>query len=166
MFVWGTGKSKAVHIINPTTNRTLCNVENNLQARTLSKFGEYRPRGMRVCSICRQLHPKTEKVKQRTKKKKRVKLSKLFYQTPEWKELRYQAFLKYGNRCYCCGATPKNGVRLQVDHIKPRHKYPNLSLDIDNLQILCCSCNRGKYGYDETDWRDTEIQAIAHFKEI
>jgi 5-methylcytosine-specific restriction endonuclease McrA len=76
-----------------------------------------------------------------------------FYQSRQWRELRYQAFLKYGKRCHCCQAIELN-VRLHVDHIKPRSKYPELELDIENLQILCESCNVGKGAWDETNWRN------------
>ncbi|WP_394204260.1 HNH endonuclease [Shewanella waksmanii] len=77
-----------------------------------------------------------------------------FYQSQKWLTLRHQAFKRYGNRCQCCAATANDGVRLEVDHIKPRSKYPELALDIDNLQILCSDCNKGKLHHSETDWRD------------
>ena len=48
-----------------------------------------------------------------------------------------------------CGSTE----RIHVDHIKPRSKYPELELDINNLQVLCEDCNIGKSNIDETDWR-------------
>lgn len=73
----------------------------------------------------------------------------------EWRKLRYQAFKKYGNSCCCCGRSPSNDhtVVLHVDHIKPKSMYPNLSLDIQNLQILCADCNFAKSNTDDTDWR-------------
>ena len=60
---------------------------------------------------------------------------------------------EYEARCQCCGNSPKTGAVLNVDHIKPRKKYPELALDINNLQILCEECNHGKGNWDETDWR-------------
>lgn len=60
---------------------------------------------------------------------------------------------KRGARCECCGATPKNGIAIHVDHIKPRRKYPELALEESNLQILCEVCNHGKGSWNETDWR-------------
>lgn len=75
-----------------------------------------------------------------------------FYNSPEWKALRYAAIKKYGKRCECCGANDKATV-FHVDHIKPKSIYPQLSLDINNLQILCEACNMGKLDMDETDWR-------------
>ena len=55
--------------------------------------------------------------------------------------------------CRACGAspTPDNGVRLHVDHIVPVSKGGGDSLD--NLQLLCDSCNFGKGSRDHTDFR-------------
>ncbi|WP_051435482.1 HNH endonuclease [Shewanella fidelis] len=77
-----------------------------------------------------------------------------FYQSGKWLKLRVQAFELYGNRCACCGITPAQGATMHVDHIKPRSKYPQLALDIQNLQILCEACNKGKSNYSETKWRN------------
>ena len=85
-----------------------------------------------------------------------------FYQSREWKDLRYQAFVKHGNRCMCCGGSPQDGYKLQVDHIKPRSYYPELALDINNLQILCASCNLGKFDIDETDWRQHMEEIVKY----
>lgn len=52
----------------------------------------------------------------------------------------------------CCGAKPPN-VIIQVDHIKPRSKYPDLAYDPKNLQVLCRDCNKGKYDRFEDDFR-------------
>jgi 5-methylcytosine-specific restriction endonuclease McrA len=53
----------------------------------------------------------------------------------------------------CCGASPKDGIRVHVDHIKPRRDFPELALTFDNLQVLCEVCNHGKGNWDQTDWR-------------
>jgi hypothetical protein len=79
--------------------------------------------------------------------------TKDFLSTYEWRKLRMEAIKKYGNSCQCCGASPKTGAVLNVDHIKPRKFFPHLALDIDNLQILCAECNHGKGNWDQTDWR-------------
>lgn len=78
-----------------------------------------------------------------------------FYDTWAWKDIRYQALDKCGRRCMSCGASPlkDNKVVLHVDHIKPFRKYPELALDINNLQVLCEDCNMGKGYWDETDFR-------------
>lgn len=75
-----------------------------------------------------------------------------FYNSTSWKALRYKALKLYGRKCICCGATPPDAI-LHVDHIKPRSKYPELELDIDNLQVLCSACNIGKGNRDSVDFR-------------
>jgi 5-methylcytosine-specific restriction endonuclease McrA len=79
--------------------------------------------------------------------------SKEFLQSYDWRRLRMQAIKQYGNKCQCCGATPATGAVINVDHIKPRRHYPDLALDLNNLQVLCHECNHGKGNWDETDWR-------------
>ena len=103
---------------------------------------------------------KVEKIKScSSSKKPRKKPASLFVTTDaflssyEWRKLRMQALIKYGRKCMCCGATPATGAVMNVDHIKPRKRYPELALNIDNLQILCHDCNHGKGNWNETDWR-------------
>lgn len=76
-----------------------------------------------------------------------------FLRTFEWKATRMMALKKYKPVCMCCGDSPKSGAVLNVDHIKPRRIFPQLALDVDNLQILCSVCNAGKGSWDMTDWR-------------
>lgn len=87
----------------------------------------------------------------------------------EWRRVRMIALKQYGNRCQCCGASPKDGIRLNVDHIKPRLLYPELALSVDNLQILCNECNHGKGNWDMTDWREydeLDEEQLTHIKSI
>jgi len=107
--------------------------------------------------------PKTGKLSKnrKKKKKKRVVVSKesnaKFYSSREWRELRYRVLEMYEGQCMACGRNPRDhNVVLNVDHIKPRKKYPHLALDINNLQILCGACNCGKGNKFETDWRPKE----------
>lgn len=66
--------------------------------------------------------------------------SENFYLNKPWIILRKEVLNKYGEVCMKCGSTK----RLEVDHIKPRSYYPELELDINNLQVLCKSCNCSK----------------------
>lgn len=75
-----------------------------------------------------------------------------FYRSWEWSEIRIKALVKYGSFCRACGHGPPN-VALQVDHIKPKKDFPELALDIDNLQVLCGSCNKGKGAWLIYDFR-------------
>lgn len=103
---------------------------------------------------------------QRKKKPVRRKKSKdTFYRSNAWKELRYEK-LRTTQYCECCGKKKndrlENGerVKLTIDHIKPRSKYPELSLDITNLQVLCQSCNSGKSNLFNDDWREDKEEHL------
>ena len=76
-----------------------------------------------------------------------------FYLTDEWRRVRYQALRKHGGACQCCGRRATPGSPLHVDHIKPRSRFPELALDVNNLQVLCADCNLGKSASDTRDWR-------------
>jgi len=78
---------------------------------------------------------------------------RFFFLSDQWIKLRYQTLTKRGNQCECCGSSWSVGNPLQVDHIKARSTHPHLSLDPDNLQVLCRTCNIGKGHLDHTDWR-------------
>ena len=73
--------------------------------------------------------------------------------TPEWKALRAMVIAKYGRRCMKCGFIPKRGQCINVDHIKPRLFYPELTWEFENLQILCEPCNQAKGNKHCTDYR-------------
>lgn len=78
-----------------------------------------------------------------------------FYNSGAWRKLRYPVLVanerKYGRlTCELCKST--DGP-FDVDHIKPRSKYPHLALDINNLQCLCADCNRSKGADYEIDHR-------------
>lgn len=94
--------------------------------------------------------------------------SDAFLSTYEWRRVRMVALKKYGARCQCCGASPVDGAVMNVDHIKPRKLFPQLALDVDNLQILCHDCNHGKGNWDMTDWRPEmiDLEVINHLKSI
>jgi 5-methylcytosine-specific restriction endonuclease McrA len=76
-----------------------------------------------------------------------------FYETKEWKSLRYK-FIKTKKTeelvCVQCGAGPftkENWESMNVDHIKPVKHFWEERLNIDNLQILCWICNRVKMNH-------------------
>lgn len=80
-------------------------------------------------------------------------MGKEFYKTAAWIQARYRVMQARGARCECCGRTKVDDVKLHVDHIKPRSKFPALELVENNMQILCQECNEGKGAWDQTDWR-------------
>lgn len=77
-----------------------------------------------------------------------------FFSAASWKKLRYEVLSESGGRCALCGRSYRDhGVQLEVDHIKPRSRFPALSLVKSNLQVLCSDCNLGKGNRDDRDWR-------------
>ena len=72
-----------------------------------------------------------------------------FYQSKEWIEIRKTVLLIYGKVCMRCSSKSV----IQIDHIKPRSKFPHLSLDIQNLQVLCEKCNSKKSNKHFRDYR-------------
>lgn len=79
-----------------------------------------------------------------------------FYESNLWQRLRYRILKAQGRKCAHCKSIEGP---FHVDHIKPRSKYPELSLDPTNLQVLCKACNLGKSNLDEIDWRPSgEVQ--------
>lgn len=66
-----------------------------------------------------------------------------------WARLRFEVLRRDGFRCRYCGARPIDGVRLTVDHIKPRSKGG--TDDIENLLTACSSCNEAKADSELTD---------------
>jgi len=57
--------------------------------------------------------------------------------------LRYKVMQRDGFRCTLCGrSTEADGVKLEVDHIKP--VSTGGLTEMDNLRTLCMECNRGK----------------------
>lgn len=54
-----------------------------------------------------------------------------------------------GYKCVICGLGPKNGVEIQVDHVRP--KDLGGKAEIDNGQTLCAKHNFRKKNYGQTE---------------
>lgn len=65
-----------------------------------------------------------------------------------WRKCREQILATHPNICCRCGSTEN----LQVDHMLPKSKYPHLMYCMENLQILCKSCNAKKGSRVEKDY--------------
>ena len=77
------------------------------------------------------------------------------YKTEAWKRLRYEVLTEQKSTCQLCGATPLDGVRMNLDHIYPLNSHPHLALVKSNLRVLCSSCNWGKGGRNPDDYEGT-----------
>jgi hypothetical protein len=75
-----------------------------------------------------------------------------FYGSDGWIILRNKIRKIYGFQCMKCGLEDNTNC---VDHIFPRSKYPQLELDINNMQMLCGICNIVKGNRNTKDYRDS-----------
>jgi len=80
-------------------------------------------------------------------------VSKSFLRSEAWRTLRLLAIERYGNKCCKCGKKHSKRFPINIDHIKPRKYYPELALDINNLQPLCGRCNKEKGNGKPVDYR-------------
>lgn len=87
---------------------------------------------------------------------KKLKYGDSFYTSLEWLKLRAwtlkMAPRRGGLKCKAC----KSKKDLQVDHIKPRARFPELSLESSNLQILCKTCNLEKKDRDNEEFMESK----------
>lgn len=186
-YLYKQSKKAKAHIW--TGSDTLCRLWSTGGIPNKHKFNEYDTMGEKqVCQICdkvrkeqgfdknlgdfwkpetKDFSPNTGKLRKnrgRNKQKRSRVAAKAdadFFKSDEWAALRVRVMEKYRCRCMMCGRCPQeDNVVIQVDHIKPRSKYPHLSLDFNNLQLLCRMCNRGKSNKYETDWRPTTEEEI------
>ena len=58
---------------------------------------------------------------------------------PYWSKM---ALLREDYTCQVCGL--RDEEIMEVDHMLPKSIYPDLILDINNLQVLCPNCHRRK----------------------
>lgn len=159
-FAWNPDHKKGrQHVIE--NGRVVCDQEKGFSA-TLRERADRRCSKRRLCGQCAAIIGERHFGKKKAKPKKRAKAFKIdaFYSTKEWRQVRYLALKQCGARCQCCGASAADGARLNVDHIKPRGRYPELALCLSNLQVLCGACNHGKGGWDETDWREPYLATL------
>jgi len=80
-------------------------------------------------------------------RQKRIDEAQQFYASAEWQILRKEIVEENKNVCQSCGKTIKKKFDITVDHVLPRSKFPQLSLEKSNLRILCRSCNSSKGDY-------------------
>ncbi len=78
---------------------------------------------------------------------------KEFYESYEWRKVRYDALVAADGKCQLCGRSKHDGIILNVDHIVALRKNWKLRAVLSNLQVLCHECNHGKGNRDRTDWR-------------
>jgi 5-methylcytosine-specific restriction endonuclease McrA len=149
--------------------------------KTLEKLGVPwpPPKGWKKALIAGDPIPKSKVVFRKRSERERKKLRKrarrrllhahgdVFYNSKQWQKMRIKVLAVYGRKCMKCDRV--DGA-MHIDHIKPRSKFPELSLTFDNLQVLCPDCNIEKWNYHATDYRDEsagrdlDLQTVAELR--
>lgn len=94
------------------------------------------------------------------KASRQKKIIPAFYGSHEWRALRYDALKRDDGKCVLCGRSAADGFVMNVDHIEPIKRCPDLALVLSNLQTLCAICNEGKGNRDNTDWRGRPSMSV------
>ncbi|MEE8288879.1 MAG: HNH endonuclease [Nitrosomonadaceae bacterium] len=160
MYIWKkqNKKKKLVHILAPF-GQSFCKCENG--GIELDGSSEDIPSGYRECKVCSRLLNKASGIKKPNGEKLKNKNSVSgFYTSFSWARLRYQALRRNDGCCECCGRSKHEGAIMNVDHIKPIKKYPELKLELSNLQVLCGLCNWGKGSKYEEGWREPSLKKL------
>lgn len=66
-----------------------------------------------------------------------------FYHTKAWRSLRKEALQRDHYLCQLCLAKHRITPATEVHHIKELEDYPELGLELSNLQSLCWYCHEG-----------------------
>lgn len=79
------------------------------------------------------------------------KVADPFYKTKAWRNARWMALGRDMHMCVeCMAAYERHEISeprpaTVVHHIKPRKEYPELALELNNLQSLCDACHNKKH---------------------
>lgn len=104
-------------------------------------------REKRICPVCNeQFRPKTENHKYCSQK------------CSEWGNINtdyFSVFYRDNFRCQYCGKTPRDGIKLTIDHVYPLSEEGGE--DNFNLVTACENCNNRK---GETLWQEDKIKEV------
>jgi len=86
---------------------------------------------------------------------------KSLYFKDGWNINMLQAFIRDGGCCVYCGKPLLDtyGVALTAtgEHLLPKHKYSDLTQNVDNLVPACAECNRIKHDYDPSEGKGRRL---------
>lgn len=95
-----------------------------------------------VIPVTQFVKPSKSRRERHRKQQKRERVqSKGFFDSDDWRALRYKFLEMRGKECMHCGQTSGS---MYVSHLQHRNKRPDLALSFDNVQILCKICDLGK----------------------
>lgn len=76
---------------------------------------------------------------------KQSKKTKAFYKSAAWLKCRKLVLKRDYYLCQPCLRDGKLTTADAVHHIKPLEDYPELALDMDNLESICNSCHNKEH---------------------
>jgi hypothetical protein len=123
-----------------------------LTAKFCSKICEMKSRERRVLLICQYCHKQyykiqskvffskycSDKCTRQSRNQGKATEAAKFYHSKAWHVVRTQAFERDNHTCQKCGITEGN---LEGNHIRPRSRFPELALVIENIETLCKFCH-------------------------
>ncbi len=92
-------------------------------------------------------HPKSQKETQADSLKKQG-----FYHKTAWRRIRLQALQRDHYLCQECLRYKRITQATEVHHLLPLEDYPELGLELSNLQSLCWNC------HEQTKHQKAEVQ--------
>ena len=137
------------------------NPESNLTVKVLPPGKKWHGKPPKLDKQLKIANSRIEQLEQIVERLAKSKDKADFYNSQAWQKSRYAALRRSNGRCELCGISKAEGAIIQVDHIKPRSKHPELELDPNNLQVLCRPCNLGKSNTDSIDWRRPELKIVG-----
>ncbi len=99
-------------------------------------FRPTRSNSQKYCSVECRTKVQKKQVEQWKEKHKENGGSSTYY------KLRFEIFKRDGFTCQYCGRTPEDGIKLQIDHVRPK-KHGGKYIP-ENLITSCLECNCGK----------------------
>lgn len=72
-----------------------------------------------------------------------------FYSSAAWRALRQVALKRDGYRCVMCSVDVSGKGKARVDHVHPVKTHSHLKLRLDNLRVLCGSCDNQRHHFDK-----------------
>lgn len=128
---------------------------------------------MKMCS-CGKVIPERERCTckkeadraRNRRKDERNPEEKKFFNSAKWKNLRKTIISRDVGICQRCfyKFNRIEGLNLEIHHIKPRSKFPELRFEESNLITLCKSCNTqlGTKGELDFKWEVDEWEPVLY----
>src|SRR5690625_1690206 len=93
-------------------------------------------------------------------KYKRDQKARAFYKSVAWQKARELALVRDSYMCQRCLRNKRVTKANVVHHIKELRDYPDLALELDNLESLCHSCHTRHHKTGKEMKEDIEVEYL------